>query len=457
MSATKAIAMNPCLSRPATRVLAVLLVLVAALAAVPARADVDIQRVTSPGGVEAWLVEDYSVPIVAIRFAFKGGSTQDPAGKEGLANLMTGLFDEGAGDLDSDAFQLRLDDAGAEIGFSAGPDRVSGAMRMLAESQDEAFALLRMAIVEPRFDTVPLDRIRGQIVSGIQARALDPAAKSDIAWAEALYDGHPYARREEGTVETLAAITPDDLRAFHARIFARSNLVVSVVGAIDAETLGSRLDELFAGLPAEPSLVPIERADVKLDQQIRVDYDLPQTTLQLAFPGIQRNDPQFFAAYLMNHILGGGTFSSRLFTEVRERRGLAYGIGSSLANREYASALVIGTATRSDRAAETLALIRAEVQRMADEGPTAEELALAKKYVTGAYAINNLDSSSAIARTLIDLQVDKLGIDYIDRRVDLIDAVTLDDVKEAAKRLLTAEPAVMIVGPAQDPAAGAVQ
>ena len=420
-----------------------------------ARAEVKIQDVVSSKGVRAWLVEDYTVPIVSIRFALRGGSTQDPAGKEGLANLMTGLFDEGAGDLDSNAFQLRLDDAGAEMSFSAGSDAIYGSMRMLVEGQDEAFALLRMAIQSPRFDAEPMNRIRDQIVAGIQASALDPSTKGEIAWREALYGGHPYARPDEGTEATLATITPDDVRQFHDRIFARGNLVVGVVGAIDAETLKRRLDELFGDLPAEPTLSPVVRADPKFAQQINVASNLPQTTLQLAWPGIERKDPQFFAAYLMNHILGGGSFSSRLFEEVREKRGLTYGISSALVNRDYSSALVIGTSTRADRAAETLALIRSEVAKMATEGPTQAELDFAKKYVIGAYAINNLDTSGAIARTLVELQLDGLGIDYIDRRTALIEAVTLDDVKAAAKKLFEAEPAVMVLGPALSQ--GAVQ
>ncbi|MCO5160300.1 MAG: insulinase family protein [Mesorhizobium sp.] len=414
----------------------------------PARAEVEIQDVVSPGGIRAWLVEDYTVPIVAIRFAFRGGSTQDPAGKEGLANLMTGLFDEGAGDLDSDAFQLRLDDAGAEMSFSAGSDAVYGSMRMLAEGQDEAFGLLRLAIQSPRFDAAPMNRIRDQIVAGIQAAALDPSTKGEVAWREALYGDHPYARPDEGTAETLATITAEDIRRYHARVFARTNLVVGVVGAIDAETLKRRLDELFGDLPAEPQLTPVQRAEPKFGQEISVTSDLPQTTLQLAWPGIERKDPQFFAAYLMNHILGGGTFSSRLFEEVREKRGLTYGISSALVNRDFSSALAIGTSTRADRAAETLALIRSEVAKMAKEGPSEAELAFAKKYVIGAYAINNLDTSGAIARTLVELQLDDLGIDYIDRRGELINAVTLEEVKAAAHRLLAAEPAVMVLGPA---------
>lgn len=415
---------------------------------------VEIQEVTSPGGVTAWLVEDYTVPLIAVRFAFEGGSTQDPAGKEGLANLMSSLFDEGAGELDSDAFQERLDDAGAEMSFNAGQDAIYGSMRMLAEQKDEALDLLRLAIREPRFDAAPVNRIRAQIMSGIEAQSRDPQTLSAIAWANALYGGHPYARRDEGTKETLATIDPSDLTAFHQRMFARDNLHVGVVGAIDAETLKVVLDDLFGALPGAAELTPVADVEPKLDQEVRIDYALPQTSLRLAYPGIERDDPRFFAAYLMNEILGGGTFSSRLFEEVREKRGLAYGVGSSLSNAEHATSLVIGTSTRADRADETLDIIREEVRRMATEGPTEAELAEAKKYVIGAYAINNLDTSGGIARTLVELQLDDLGIDYIERRDEIIDAVTLEETKAAAQTLLTAEPAVMILGPAAEVEAG---
>ncbi|MCA0424897.1 MAG: insulinase family protein [Proteobacteria bacterium] len=429
-------------------VAATLAALLAVLAlATSALAEVKIQKVTSPKGVRAWLVEDYTVPIISIRLAFRGGSTQDPAGKEGLANLMTGLFDEGAGEMDSDAFQLALDDAGAEMSFSAGSDGIFGAMRMLADNQTQAFSLLRQAILSPRFDQAPIDRIRAQIAAGIEASARDPGQMSQVAWREAIYAGHPYSRPGEGTLESLAAITRDDLVSFHKRQFARDNLFVGVVGAISAEELKARLDQLFGDLPEKAEMAKIDRATPKLGQEIRVDYDLPQTSIYLSWAGIQRDDPEFFAAYLMNHILGGGTFSSRLFTEIREKRGLAYGVDSALVNRDFDSSLQISTATRADRATETLSIIRAEAKRMAEAGPTPEELDFAKKYVIGAYAINNLDSSAAIARTLVQLQMDDLGIDYIQRRVEQIDAVTLDQVKAAAKRLLNPEPAVMLVGP----------
>jgi zinc protease len=430
------------------RLLALALVLcwLAALA-LPASAEVSIQDVTSPKGIHAWLVEDYSVPVVTIRFAFGGGTTQDPDGKEGLASLMTGLFDEGAGDLDSEAFQEKLDDAGAEMSFNADRDRIYGSMRMLASEKDAAFGLLELAVEKPRFDQKPIDRIRAQLVSRIRASENDPDTQAAIAMSKALYGDHPYSRRTDGTPETLAKITSDDLTAFHHRLFARDDLTVAVVGAIDAESLKKVLDQVFGDLPEKAGLTPVPDVQPKLDQQVQINYDLPQTSLQLLYPGVKRNAPDFFAAYLMNQVLGGGTFSSRLFEEVREKRGLAYGATSNLIDREHADGLVIQTATRSDKASETLCIVRDVVKKMAAEGPSANELAEAKKYVIGAFAISNLDSSTAIARTLVDLQIDDLGIDYIQTREAKINADTLDEVKAEAKKLLSAEPAILIVGP----------
>ncbi|RVD72085.1 insulinase family protein [Mesorhizobium sp. M4A.F.Ca.ET.029.04.2.1] len=417
------------------------------LPALAARAAMNIQEVKSEKVITAWLVEDHTVPIVAIRFVFDGGTAQDPAGKEGLANLMTGLFDEGAGDLDSDAFQVKLDDAGAEMSFDAQRDGTYGSMRMLSEGKDAAFDLLTLAVNRPRFDQAPLDRVRAQVLSGIIANERDPNAIAQRKWLSAIYGEHPYSRPDEGTRQSIAAITPQDLGAFHKASFARDGLHVAVVGDIDAATLRRKLDQLFGDLPQKQALAPIADTQPKLGQQLEVDYDLPQTSLQFAYPGVKRSAPDFFAAVLVNDILGGGTFTSRLYEEVREKRGLAYGVDSNLVDHEHSNALVITTATRSDRAAETLALVRQVVKGMAEQGPTEVELEAAKKYMIGAYAINNLDSSASIAATLLELQLDNLGIDYLQRRAALINAVTIADVKAAAKKLLSSDPAIMVVGP----------
>lgn len=425
------------------------------LFALPASAAVKIQEVVSARGVKAWLVEDYTVPIIAIRFSFRGGTTQDAIGKEGAINLMTGLFDEGAGDLDSDAFQERLDNAGAEMSFGESLDDVTGSLRMIADTRDEAFELLRLAVTVPRFDAAPFERIRGQIVTGLRARKNDPETIAAEKWNKALFDGHPYARPERGTEETLAKMTPQDIRDAHGKLFARDNLVIGVVGAIDAQTLMEKLDAVFGQLPEKAALSPIADIAPMLGQTVTVEYDLPQSAIQLAYPAIDRDEPDFFAAHLMNHILGAGTFTSRLYNEVREKRGLAYGADSYVVTMDHTSRLVIATSTRADQARETLDLVKSVVADMAANGVTEQELADAKKFVIGSYAIGNLDTSMSIASTLVGLQRENLGIDYIERRAALIDSVTLDDVKAAAKKLLTVEPAILLIGPAIEPAKAA--
>lgn len=438
----------PMLRRP----LALFAALFALLIALPAQAEVQFQQVTSPKGIKAWLMEDHSLPLLTIRFAFEGGTTQDPAGKEGLANLMTALFDEGAGDIESDAFQIQLDKAGAEMGFVADNDAIYGSMRLLTEQREAALDLLKLAIESPRFDQNPIDRMRAQIVAGIVAAAQDPATAAQLLWAQALYGDHPYARRREGTPETLAGITADDLRAMHKAIFARENLHVGIVGDIDAETAAQVLDMLFGSLPERPALTPVPDIEPVLGKNLEVNYALPQTAIYLAYPGIKRDAPDYFAAYLMNEILGGGSILSRLTEEVREKRGLAYNISSSLLNAQHTEMLIIGTATRADRAAETLAVTQDVITRLAAEGPTEAELASAKKYVIGSYPINELSSSSAIANTLVGPDLRNLGIDHLTRREELIEAVTVADVKAAATKLLTVKPTTLLIGPQAQPA-----
>lgn len=410
---------------------------------------VEIKEVVSPKGIRAWLVQDDFVPLISIRFSFKGGSAQDPMDKGGLANLMTGLFDEGAGDLNAQTFQEKLDDVGAEMGFSADDDNVTGSIRMLSDKRDAAIDLLALSVNKPRFDQAPIDRIRQQVVAGIKASERDPNTIAGRKFAEALYGDHPYGRQSEGTVASLNAITHDDLVAFHKRNFARDNLIIAVVGSISPEELAPILDKVFGDLPEKAQAEPVGDAKLAFSQTTRVDYALPQTSISMVYPGVRRQDPDFFPAFIMNHILGGGTFSSRIYNEVREKRGLAYSAGSNLASRDHMSALIVSTATRADRANETLQILKEEIARMAKDGPTEDELIGAKKYLVGSYAVNNLDSSSAVASTLVGLQDQKLGRDYIDKRADLINAVTLEQVKAAAQKLLLTDPAVLIVGPPQ--------
>lgn len=414
--------------------LAVAIATFAVFAATGVRAT-EIQRVVSPGGIEAWLVEEHSVPLISFNFAFKGGAAQDPAGKMGLANMVSGLLDEGAGDLESRAYQEKLQDLSIKLSFSAGRDSFEGKLRTLSVNLDEAVEMLRLAVNEPRFDAEPVERIRAQIQASIKRRLRDPETIAMRDWFKVAFPNHPYGNSRRGTAETVAAITTDDLRTFHKNIFARGELKVGVVGAIDAETLGKVLDTVFGKLPDQPKLTDVPEITPVAGARTTEKMAIPQTVIRFGGAGLKRADEDFVPAYVMNHIFGGGSFSSRLYVEVREKRGLAYSVYTFLAPFDHSGVFLGGTATRRDRADETLELINAEIKRMAEEGPTVEELAKAKKYLTGSYALR-FDTSSKIASELVGIQQENLGIDYIKKRNGMIEAVTLEDVKRAARRVL---------------------
>jgi zinc protease len=420
---------------------------VAALVAlsVPAGAA-KIERVVSPGGIEFWFVRDSTVPLVSIEFAFRGGATQDPDDKTGLAEMTVSTLDEGAGDLDGTAFHARMERNAIELQIRASREYVRGTLRTLKENQDEAFNLLRLALNEPRFDTSAVERIRAQTVGSLQRQSTNPNSISSRSWWANAFPNHPYGRPVSGTLESVARVTPDDMRDYARRVLARDNLKIGVVGDIEPEAAGRLIDRTFGTLPAKAQLKPVPEAKLQgLGGRTLVDLNVPQAVVTFGGRGIARNDPDFMAAYIVNHILGGGSFSSRLYREVREVRGLAYGVHTGLMWFENAAALVGGTATRADATAETIDVVEAEFRRMAANGPTEEEFAKAKTYLKGAFALN-LDTSTKIASQLVQMQVDNLGIDYIERRPALIDAVTLADTKRMAKRLLEPGLLVAIVG-----------
>jgi zinc protease len=250
----------------------------------------------------------------------------------------------------------------------------------------------------------------------------------------------------KGTVESVQTITPDDLKTYRKRVFARDRLKVALIGDITPEAAGKLLDEVFGGLAAKGDLTPVP--DIALHgigQRIVREVDVPQASVVFGGAGIPRSDPDFIAAYVVNHILGGGSFSSRLYNEVREKRGLAYSVYESLVWLRHAAFVIGGTATRADRTADALEIISAEVKRMREEGPTADELAKSKAFLTGSYALN-FDTSTKIIALLTQMQIDNLGIDYANRRNKLIEAVTLDDAKRAARRMFEGGMLVTVAG-----------
>jgi zinc protease len=413
--------------------------------AAPAHAT-KIERVVSPGGIEFWLVRDSTVPLVAINFAIRGGSAQDPADKAGVSRLAVGLLDEGAGDLDGPTFQKRLESKAIELQLRSSRDHIRGTLRTLKENQDEAFELLGLALTAPRFDASAVERVRAQMISQLHRQSTNPNNLASLNWWQAAYPGHPYGRPGSGTLDSVPRIGVDDLRAYVRRVLARDTLKIGVVGDIEAAHAGRLIDRAFGALPAKAELRPVPPATVQARGARKVvELDVPQAVMMFGSPGLARNDPDFMAAYIVNHILGGGSFSSRLYSEVREKRGLAYGVYTSLTWLQGTALLIGTTGTRADAAAETIQVIESEFQRMAKDGPTEKELNEAKTYLKGSFVLG-LDTSSKIAAQLVQIQLDNLGIDYIERRSALIDAVTPADARRVAKRLLDGGFLTVVVG-----------
>lgn len=411
---------------------------VAAMALPRAAQAIDIKVVKSPGGVTAWLIEDKTVPLVSLEFAFRGGSVLDPAGKGGLAEMTLNLLSEGAGPYGSAQFQKRLEDNSIAMRFWTTLDSFGGRLRALNVDRDEAFNLLRLALTEPRFDPEPVARVRSQMLSEVEREAEHPHGIAERTWNSAVFSSHPYARDVDGNRKTLPAITADDMRAFVKARFARDNLVVGVVGDITPARLAPLLDRTFGDLPARAA--PAEVPDAAIQGQGRVIVvrrNIPQTVVMFGQQGISIHDPDYYAAAVMNHIMGGGGLTSRLADEIREKRGLAYSVYTHLVSYDHAAVLTGWVSTRNAKVKESMELVRAEWTRMATHPVSARELDDAKSYLLGSY-FTRLNSTRRIAALLVGIQLDRLGIGYLDRRDKLIRAVTAADVARVAKRLLDA-------------------
>ena len=416
----------------------------AALVAAPASAETEVQVITSPGGIEAWLVEEPSIPMVAFEIIFEGGASRDPADKQGSANFLSTMLDAGAGDLDSAAFSATAERLGLRAGFSAGRDSFSVSARLLTENREEALDLLRTALIEPRFDADAMERMRASILASIRSNETDPGALAAKAWRRALFEGDPYARVTEGDAETVAALTADDLREAHARLLNRSRMHVAVVGDVSAEELGPILDRLLGDLPNEaweplPDVTPADERGLEI-----VELDVPQSSATLVQEGLARDHPDFMTAYVMNYILGGGGFTSRLTTEVREKRGLTYSVYSYLMPYERTAIMAAGVSSDNARIAEAVDVIKAEWTRMRDEGVTEEELEAAKRYLTGAYPLR-FDSNAKIAGQLAGIKRQGFGPEYIRERNGMIEAVTREEVARVAGKLLAPERLKIVV------------
>ncbi len=402
--------------------------------AVPARAEVDIQEVTSPGGIEAWLVEEHSIPFVALEISFRGGASLDDAGKRGATNLMTGLLEEGSGDMDSRAFAEAKQELATSIGFDIYGDSISVSSRFLTENMDASTDLIAASLTDPTFSEEAIERVRGQVISHLRSRATDPDDIAGDVMAAAAYGDHPYGRYLGGTVESVTALTRDDIVAAWRNAIARDRVYVAAVGDVTPEQLGALMDKVLGDLPENGKDFPPE---VAFDPEPGVsvtDFDTPQSVARFGQPGMKITDPDFFAAFILNTVMGGSGFESRLMDEVREKRGLTYGIGTYMIDSDYTEALMGSFSTVNPRMAEAVGVVQDEWRKMAEEGITEEELEAAKLYLTGSYPLR-FDGNARIAGMLVSMQMDGYSVDYPKTRNDKVNAVTLEEANRVAAEL----------------------
>jgi zinc protease len=416
----------------------------AVLLAAPLRAEIAIQELMSPGGVQVWLVEEHSIPFTALEIRFQGGGSLDLAGKRGATNLMVGLLEEGAGALDARGFTTAKEELAAEFSYDIGDDAVSISARFLTENRAASVELLRQSLVEPRFDADAIERVRAQVLTGLRQDEKDPRALASRAFDTMAFGDHPYATSFQGTLDSVAGLTREDLVVAHQGALARDRLYVSAVGDITAAEVTALVDTLFAALPATGAPLP-EAITPNFPGGVKVtDFDTPQSVVLFGQPGLDRDDPDFFAAFVLDHILGGGGFESRLMQEVREKRGLTYGVYSYLADRDSAFCWGGSLNSQNERAAEAIDVIRAEWLKMRDAGVSDAELSDAKTYLTGAYPLR-FDGNGPIAAILVGMQMQGLPTSYVTERNAKVDAVTKEDVARVAKRLMDPEALTFVV------------
>jgi len=403
------------------------------------QADVAVKSITSPGGLSAWVLEEPAIPFTALNLMFSGGAALDPPDKRGAAFLMTGLLEEGAGDLDSQAFAAEIEALSASFSFDVSDDTLSISVRFLTENRTETLALLKTALTQPRFDPDAIERVRQQVLSILATKAQDPTDTAQRVWTEQAFGDHAYGTSYQGTESSITALTSADLLAAHQNLLVRDTLSISAVGDITAEDLGPILDDLLGDLPAGSAL---ETAPLQLDIPTGltvVDMPTPQSVAIFGHAGIDRNHPDFFAAFILNTILGGQGIESRLTAEVREKRGLTYGISTVLISKDQANVMLGQVASANDRINAAIEVIRDEWRKLARDGVTAEELQAAQTYLTGAYPLR-FDGNSQIARILVGMQRIGLGLDYINTRNAKINAVTLSEINRLRRSCSSRRP-----------------
>jgi zinc protease len=426
--------------------------LIAVLAA-PAAA-LEIKRSVLSDGAVLLVSEQHQLPMVTVTIAFDAGARRDPAGKAGLASLTASSLTLGTRDMSATQFNQKVDFMGSSISVGAGADYAQASFTSLRKYEDATLALLAAALAEPALSDAEIVRKRDERVAHIRANEEQPDYVAGVTFHKALYGNGPYGHPSEGTAESVAKLTPADVREFYHAHYKIAGAVIAVVGDVTTDEVKTKLEKAFGPLKGTvpPQAAPPAPRVAPGIHPTLVDRNVVQATLILGGGGIARSNPDYYRLQVMNYILGGGGFASRLMKSVRSNKGLAYGISSGFDAGKFAGSFAVDTQTKNKSANEALQLILEQLRDIQEHPVSDTELASAKKYLIGSFPLK-LDRQSSIAGFMLQVELYGLGLDYAERYPKLIGAVTKDDIQRVAKRYLHPDALILVAVADQSKAA----
>ncbi|OAI02338.1 zinc protease [Methylomonas methanica] len=399
-----------------------------------------IENWQTPQGSRVYYVRTAGLPMVDVRVVFDAGSARDDA-QFGVAALTSALLDSGAGDLSADDIAQRFESVGANYSAGVSEDMAWLAVRTLTEKAlfDKALATFETVLSKPAFNQADFEREKARTLAGLKHREESPGELAGIAFNKALYGDHPYAHPETGVVETVAGFSADDLKSFYQKYYVAANAMVVIVGDVSREQAEQTANQVLSKLPvgSKPAEIPAVTMPGKASKQ-HIEFPSTQTHVLVGLPGTYRKDPDYFALYVGNHILGGGSMVSRLFEEVREKRGLAYGAYSVFAPMYRQGPFMMSLQTRNDQTEQALDVLLKTFSEFLDKGPSDRELTAAKQNITGGFAMR-FDTNSKLTDYVAMIGFYKQPLDYLDTFQSNVEAVSIEQIKDAFKRRVKPE------------------
>ena len=407
---------------------------------------IQFESLKTKNGIKFWLIEDKSLPLVSMSFSFKGGSILDPIGKDGVTNLMTSLLDEGTQNFTASEYRLFKRENGIKISFSSSKERVEGTFQVVKPRLQEGFYLLFESINKARFPINEIKKVKSQVKASIKIDNSNISTIASNKFNEFFFKDKLIGRNTKGTLKTLSTISRDDIKSIYKSSFIKDRLVIGISGDIDPSLAKKYVDYVFGDLQSEKFKNPISKLKELSEGRKIIKMKTPQTTVVFGQKGLGRKDEDYFAARVINYVLGGGGFQSRLYKEIREANGLVYSIYSYLMPYEYAGVIVGGFQTRNENVGTTIEKVKSEWKKIKTNGITKTELQNAKTYYKGSFS-RNFTSTMSIASLLMIVQYYDLGEDYFRKRDLIIDDLKLNEINNLAKKLFDSESLFfMIVG-----------